>query len=103
MARPCSVFPAAIGGSAIAAPVTNNDRRQMAKICRNSVGEDTSMTAPLVGLLERSRGCRLAAPLTSDGERNRPLPCFAVGRVCLPPQRVGGWHQPTERAVERVR
>src|SRR5271156_44468 len=48
MARPCSVFTAAIGESADAAPATNNDRRQMAKICRNSVSEDASMTAPLV-------------------------------------------------------
>lgn len=36
MARPCSVFTAAIGGSAIAAPVTNNDSRQTAKICSSS-------------------------------------------------------------------
>src|SRR5271169_5630155 len=100
MARPCSVFTVAFGGSAIAAAVTNNDRRQMAKICQNSVSEDASMTAPLVGrlnetsssLLERSRGCRLAATLTSDGERNRPLPCFTAGRVCPPPQLVGAWH-----------
>src|SRR5271169_959413 len=91
MARPCSVFTAAIGESANAAPVTNNDRRQMAKICRNSVSEDASMTAPLVKAKrervlvcwKRSRGCRLAATLTSDGERDRPLPCLIASGTLL--------------------
>jgi hypothetical protein len=54
MARPCSVFTAAIGESASAAPVTNIDRRKMAKICRNIVSEDASMTAPLVGRLNEN-------------------------------------------------
>src|SRR6266404_5744352 len=49
MARPCSVFTAATGGSASAAPATNSESRQMTKICRNCVSEKTNMTAPAIG------------------------------------------------------
>src|SRR5260370_1562048 len=47
MARPCSVFTAAIGDAADAAVATNSESRQMAKIWRNSEGEEATMASPL--------------------------------------------------------
>src|ERR1700719_2732549 len=54
MARPCSVFTAAIGESANVAPETNSDSRQMEKTCRNGVSEKPIMTAPSVASQTRN-------------------------------------------------
>jgi hypothetical protein len=46
MAKPCSVFTAAIGVSANAVPVMSSESKQIAMICRNGVSEKPTMTAP---------------------------------------------------------
>jgi hypothetical protein len=69
MAKPCSVFTAAIGGSASAMPVTNSESKQMANIRRKSVSEDTSMTHPWYEGQTRASSGRLRRPHIAQYEK----------------------------------